>query len=194
MAKPKRPSFEWHHTKGILKKNWILKHLHVLPAVVVLFQDIEWNDPQWSEKLLQCASNIQTLKNSLEGRNTKIALVLLQKGAPAAPGEDLTATERSANLTSKCDINAKMLFVLPNNDHLLAYTIRLESAFLELAQSYYTQMAKQIRVHRDQLTNAHMALKIRHQFKLGLIAEIRMDYNIALKYMHTTHNNISTFI
>ncbi len=44
----------------------MLKHLHVLPAVVVLFQDIEWNDPQWSEKLLQCASIVQSLKNSLQ--------------------------------------------------------------------------------------------------------------------------------
>lgn len=44
-------------------------------------------------------------------------------------------------------------------------------------------MAKQIRMHRDQLTDAHMALKIRHQFKLGLIAEIRLDHQAALKYI-----------
>lgn len=76
-----------------------------------------------------------------------------------------------------------MIFVLPYQEHLLGYTYRLEASFLELAQSYYTQMAKQIRLHRDQLTDtAHMALKIRHQFKLGIIAEIRMDHAAALKY------------
>lgn len=64
---------------------------------------------------------------------------------------------------------------------ITGYTYRLESSFLELAQSYYTQMAKQIRLHRDQLSDAHMALKIRHQFKLGMIAEIRMDTQAALK-------------
>lgn len=66
VSKPKRQTYEWYQPKGILKRNWMLKHLHVLPAVVVLFQDIEWNDPQWSEKLLQCASIVQSLKNSLQ--------------------------------------------------------------------------------------------------------------------------------
>lgn len=117
------------------------------------------------------------------------------------PGEDLVATERNAHLASACDINPKLIFVLPHNDHLMGkdqksqeilrlfyiclypigYTFRLESSFLELAQSYYTQMAKQIRLHRDQLTDAHLPLKIRHQFKLGMIAEIRMDTQAALK-------------
>lgn len=68
VSKPKRTSYEWYHPKGILKKNWMLKHLHVLPAVVVLFQDIEWNDPLWSEKQLHCAAQMQTIKNSLQVR------------------------------------------------------------------------------------------------------------------------------
>lgn len=66
VSKPKRQSYEWYQPKGILKKNWMQKHLQVLPAVVVLFQDIEWNDGSWSEKQLQCASLMQTLKNSLQ--------------------------------------------------------------------------------------------------------------------------------
>lgn len=66
VAKPKHPSYEWTHPKGILKRNWMRKHLHVLPAVIVLFQDIEWNDPQWTEKQYQCASLMQSLKASLQ--------------------------------------------------------------------------------------------------------------------------------
>lgn len=62
IVKPKRQSYEWYHPKGILKRNWILKHLHVLPAVIVWFQDIEWNDPEWTEKQYQCVSFIQTIK------------------------------------------------------------------------------------------------------------------------------------
>lgn len=68
VVKPKRQSYEWYQPKGILKRNWILKHLHVLPAVVVLFQDIEWNDPEWTEKQYQCASMVQTIKNSIQVR------------------------------------------------------------------------------------------------------------------------------
>lgn len=63
MVKPKRQSYEWYHPKGILKRNWTLKHLHVVPAVIALFQDIEWDDPEWSQKTYQLASLVQTFKS-----------------------------------------------------------------------------------------------------------------------------------
>ena len=69
VVKPKRQSYEWYHPKGILKRNWILKHLHVLPAVIVLFEDLEWNDPEWTEKQYQCVSTMQTIKNSIQVTN-----------------------------------------------------------------------------------------------------------------------------
>ncbi|SPP76212.1 trafficking protein particle complex subunit 11 isoform X1 [Drosophila guanche] len=186
VAKPKRASYEWYHPKGILKRNWMLKHLHVLPSVVVLFQDMEWNDLQWTEKQVQCAGTVQALKNALQERNTRLCLVLLQKAAPLPPGEPVAgeqvAAERAASLTSACGITSKMLFILPHTEHLMGYTLRLESAFLDMAQSYYAQMSKRIRNHRDQLSAAHTTLKIRHQFKLGFVAEMRQDFSTAQKH------------
>lgn len=97
--------------------------MHVLPAVIVLFQDIDWNDPQWTEKQYQCASLMQTIKNLTHGRNTKLAIVLLQKSSPNSAGElDSISNERTANLASVCDIHQKMIFVLPYNDHLMGNT------------------------------------------------------------------------
>lgn len=183
VAKPKRASYEWYHPKGILKRNWMLKHLHVLPSVVVLFQDMEWNDLQWTEKQVQCAGIVQALKNALQERNTRLCLVLLQKAAPLPPGEDLLAAERAASLTSACGITSKMLFILPHTEHLTGYALRLESAFLDMAQSYYALMSKRIRNHRDQLTAAHTSLKIRHQFKLGFVAEMRQDFSTGQKWV-----------
>lgn len=69
-AKPKRQSYEYYNPRNILKRNWMLKHLHVLPSCIVLFQDIEWSDPQWVEKQKQCATQIQQLKNSLQVGNS----------------------------------------------------------------------------------------------------------------------------
>lgn len=63
----------------------------------------------------------------------------------------------------------------------IGYTLRLESAFTEHAQTYYTQLSRQVRAHRDQLTATHQQLKIRHQFKLGFYAEMRSDPSTALK-------------
>lgn len=39
-------------------------------------------------------------------------------------GEDVVAAERAATFCSACDISAKSLYVLPQTDHLLGYTIR----------------------------------------------------------------------
>ncbi|XP_031630878.1 trafficking protein particle complex subunit 11 [Contarinia nasturtii] len=177
VVKPKR-QYEWYHPKGIIKRNWILKHLHVLPAVIALFQDMEWNDPDWTDKQFQCLSLVQSIKNSMQTRHTKIVIVLLQKSTNA---DDVSSSDRLSTLAAKCDINQKMIFVLPYNDNLMGYTLRLESAFLDHAQSYYLQSSKQVRAHRDQISS-HYGLKIRHQFKLGFYCEMRLDLNSALKH------------
>uniref|UniRef100_A0A1B0CG32 Trafficking protein particle complex subunit 11 domain-containing protein n=1 Tax=Lutzomyia longipalpis TaxID=7200 RepID=A0A1B0CG32_LUTLO len=183
VSKPKRQSYEWYHPKGILKRNWILKHLHILPAVVVTFHSIELSDPTWAEKQLQCTSAVQTLRNSLQGRLSRLAIVLIQSGSSGrVPGDELATTERISNLASACDISPKMIFVLNHSDHLMGHILRLESAFLDVAQSYYTQIIKQIKMHRDQLSANHQVLKIRHQFKLGFMSEMLHDFTTALKY------------
>ncbi len=48
--------------KGILKKDWISKHLHVIPSVMVVFYDLDWDDAQWKEKETECASRVAVLR------------------------------------------------------------------------------------------------------------------------------------
>ena len=57
--KPKRNSYEWFIPKGILKRNWMVKHLFELPAVVVVWMELDWNEPNWNEKRLELASRVQ---------------------------------------------------------------------------------------------------------------------------------------
>lgn len=54
---------------------------------------------------------------SLKGRHTKLMIVLLQKSTNQT--DDALAGERLSTLASKCDINQKMIFVLPYNDNLM---------------------------------------------------------------------------
>jgi hypothetical protein len=63
------------------------KHLNHAPAVVIMFYDLDWNDPQWAEKQTECASRVKSLKLTLDGRHTKIALVLIQQDPPIPNGE-----------------------------------------------------------------------------------------------------------
>lgn len=61
-VKTKRNSYDWYVPKGILKKNWMLKHLNELPAIIVIFYDLDWNDSSWNEKMIECASRVQSLR------------------------------------------------------------------------------------------------------------------------------------
>ncbi|XP_058808677.1 trafficking protein particle complex subunit 11 [Phymastichus coffea] len=191
-VKPKRNSYEWYIPKGILKQNWMNKYLNEVPAVVVVFYDLDWHDPMWNGKKMECASRVQSLRANLEGRNTKIAVVLIQKDPPPPPGtEDLIATERATALCGACELPAKTLFFLPYADHLLGYVFRLEHVLYELAQSFYHQEYRIVKSHRDQLNKtAHQYLFVRHQFKMAFFNELRQDQNAAYKHYQQSYNNL----
>lgn len=62
VIKPKRNSYDWYIPKGILKRNWMHKHLFGVPAVIVVFYELDWNDSSWNEKMIECASRVQSLR------------------------------------------------------------------------------------------------------------------------------------
>ena len=37
----------------------MMKHLRELPAVVVIFFELDWTDPDWNEKKLECAGKVR---------------------------------------------------------------------------------------------------------------------------------------
>ncbi|XP_014475297.1 PREDICTED: trafficking protein particle complex subunit 11 [Dinoponera quadriceps] len=194
-VKPKRSSYEWYIPKGILKRNWMNKYLNDIPSVVVVFYDLDWSDPLWNEKKMECASRVQSLRASLDGRSTKIAVVLIQRAIQPPPGaEDVVATERATALCGACDLTAKFLYILPHADHLLGYTSRLETAFYDLAQNFYHHEYRNIKSHRDQLTkNVHQYLFVRHQFKMAFLNELKQEQHLAQKhYMQAYHNLLET--
>ncbi|XP_073257117.1 trafficking protein particle complex subunit 11-like [Porites lutea] len=182
-AKSKRSTYEWYIPKGILKTKWMHKHLYLSPAVVVMFYELDWDDSQWKEKQTECASKLEKVRSSLQDQNTKVAVVLIQKNAPLPPGDDLQALERAATLCSACDLSAKSLFVLPHTDHLIGYTIRLENAFYDLAQSYYHGECRRVKAHKEFLNKGtHQLLLVRHQFKIAFFNELRQDPHSAIKH------------
>ncbi|XP_023290786.1 trafficking protein particle complex subunit 11 isoform X2 [Orussus abietinus] len=192
MVKPKRNSYEWYIPKGILKRNWMPKYLHEIPSIVAVFYDLDWNDATWNDKKIECASRVQSLRAVLDGRSTKIAVVLIQHCAPPPPdAEDVVATERAAALCGACELPAKMLYALPHGDHLLGYVSRLESALYELSRSFYYHEYHVVKAHRDQLNKTtHQYLFVRHQFKMGFLNELRQDQHIAYKHYSQAYNHI----
>uniref|UniRef100_A0A674IJC6 Trafficking protein particle complex subunit 11 n=1 Tax=Terrapene triunguis TaxID=2587831 RepID=A0A674IJC6_9SAUR len=148
-CRTKRTSYEWYIPKGILKTGWMNKHLNLVPALVVVFYELDWDEQQWKEKQSECATRVEIVRQSLQGRNTKVAVVLIQKKTPLPPGEDVIASERAAALCNACDLSGKSLFVLPHTDHLVGYIIRLENAFYEHAQTYYYTEIRRVKSHKE---------------------------------------------
>lgn len=190
-SRPKRTSYEWYIPKGILKTSWMHKHLEQIPAVVVVFFDLDWDEFMWKERQMECSTRVEIVRNSLSGRGTKVCVVLVQKNAPLPPGEDVMAAERAASLCSACELSAKSLFVLPITDHLLGYTIRLENAYYEMAQSYYHTEARRVKTHKDYLNKTtHQLLFVRHQFKIAFFNELKQDTHTALKHYKQAYGHI----
>lgn len=190
-CRTKRTSYEWYIPKGILKTGWMNKHLNLVPALVVLFYELDWDDPQWKEKQSECATKVEIVRTSLQGRNTKVAVVLIQKKTPLPPGEDLVASERASSLCNACDLSGKSLFVLPHTDHLVGYIIRLENAFYEHAQTYYYTEIRRVKSHKEFLNKTtHQLLFVRHQFKIAFLSELKQDTQNALKYYRTAYSLI----
>jgi len=183
-----RTSYEFYIPKGILKRHWMNKHLYRLPALVVVFYDLDWNDPQWKEKQTECASKVAVVRSSLQGRNTKIAVVLIQENMPLPPGEDPQAAQRAKALCQACEFQSDSLFVLPFSDHLQGYVTRLEAAFYEIVQSFYSEKAKFVKQHKELLNKSqHQLLYIRHQFKVAFFSELKQDISLALKHFKQSY-------
>ncbi|KAG7269692.1 hypothetical protein CRUP_009754 [Coryphaenoides rupestris] len=164
-CRTKRTSYEWYIPKGILKTGWMNKHLNLVPALVVLFYELDWDDPQWKEKQSECATKVEIVRTSLQGRNTKVAVVLIQKKTPLPPGEDLVASERASSLCNACDLLA-----------------RVENAFYEHAQTYYYTEIRRVKSHKEFLN------KTTHQFKIAFFSELKQDTQNALKYYRTAYS------
>uniref|UniRef100_H3APD6 Trafficking protein particle complex subunit 11 n=1 Tax=Latimeria chalumnae TaxID=7897 RepID=H3APD6_LATCH len=191
-CRTKRTSYEWYIPKGILKTGWMNKHLNLVPALVVVFYELDWDEAQWKEKQSECATKVEIVRQTLQGRNTKVAVVLIQKKTPLPPvsiGEDVIASERAAALCNACDLSGKSLFVLPHTDHLVGYIIRLENAFYEHAQTYYYTEIRRVKSHKEFLNKTtHQLLFVRHQFKIAFFSELKQDTQNALKNYRAAYN------
>uniref|UniRef100_T1IXF1 Trafficking protein particle complex subunit 11 n=1 Tax=Strigamia maritima TaxID=126957 RepID=T1IXF1_STRMM len=189
-GKSKRSSYDFYVPKGILKTNWVKKHLYLVPSLVVVFYDLDWDDPMWNEKKMECETKIEIVRAALDARDTKVALVLMQKNS-IVPGDDGTTKAAAMSICSACDLSTNCLFVLPHTDHLHGYILRLENAFYDLAQNYYHLKIRTVKNHLDELkTTTHQLLFVRHHFKIGFFSELRQDITTALKHYKQAYSNL----
>ena len=97
------------------------------------------------------------------------------------------------SMCNACELGFKQLFLLPNDENLFSYVIRLEAAFFEMVQQYYSNEAKRVRGHRDavvRMQSLNLPLMVRHQFKIAYFNEFRQDRQTALKHYQQAYANL----
>lgn len=43
------------------------KHLNLVPALVVVFYELDWDEPQWKEKQSECATRVEIVRYDAAG-------------------------------------------------------------------------------------------------------------------------------
>ena len=55
-------NYESYTPAGILKRSWMKKHTTEIPSVLIVFFDLDWKDPEWDNKKLECASRVEIVR------------------------------------------------------------------------------------------------------------------------------------
>eukprot|EP00053_Salpingoeca_punica_P015497 m.143074 g.143074 ORF g.143074 m.143074 type:complete len:1113 (-) comp16731_c1_seq1:222-3560(-) len=167
---------------GILKARWMSKHMFEVPSVVVVFFELEWEDPAWDSRREQCSRLLQSLREASGGRATKLVVVLLQDHV--LPEGHPICEARAPAFRTACGLNAKhSLFVLHKQDPSLRGTVaRLEAAFLESSKQYYGEAIAHVRSRLDALNqHAEQMLVTRYLFKMAFFCELKQERRDALR-------------
>ncbi|CAM6085659.1 unnamed protein product [Calypogeia fissa] len=169
---------------GILKADWLAKHRTRSPAVLAVLLDREqvYGDPiQW----LRVCENIDTIKNVIRGRNTKLVIAIVQPTLSGDVNEDrLTALRKRAEIDAKnC-----LVFITGDPTELKRSLSRLGSVMGELANIYYRDEGRRVKLRLEKKTYSSVELSVRYNFKVAVFAEFRRDWVTALKFYETAYS------
>ncbi|VDN27514.1 unnamed protein product [Cylicostephanus goldi] len=87
-----------------------MKYIDRVPALIVLFLDLDWDHASWIEKKTEAESKCASLRASV-GQSSRVAVVLLQQRSVPTSSDDPLATERAHELCQICHLTPRQLFV-----------------------------------------------------------------------------------
>lgn len=141
---------------GVLKHDWPLKysctspnietlptrlntassHINVRPALIVLFVELDWNHPEWTQKRIECESKIASLRQNLNCRDTRVVLTLIQNQECLSHQDENQMKDRAAELCSSLQLTEKQLFVFPKHENYDNVALRLDELFYTYARFF----------------------------------------------------------
>ncbi|PIN18622.1 hypothetical protein CDL12_08701 [Handroanthus impetiginosus] len=176
---------------GILKRDWLSKHRTRIPAVVAaLFSshDVSGDPAQW----LQVCNDLENLKATIRGRNIKLVVVVVSQ----AGHKDDTSEDRMIALRKRAEVDLKNLIIFVPDDQLeLKQSLsRLGTAFADLANAYYRDEGRRVKVRLEKKSFSSMELNVRYCFKVAIYAEFRRDWLEALKFYEDSYHALREMV
>ncbi|KAG8387391.1 hypothetical protein BUALT_Bualt02G0016400 [Buddleja alternifolia] len=182
---------------GIMRRDWLSKHRTRIPAVVAaLFSshDVSGDPAQW----LQVCTDLENLKATIRGRNIKLVVVVVTLSGH----KDNTSEDRMIALRKRAEVDSKNLIIFVPDDELElkqslsrhVALIMLSTAFAELANIYYRDEGRRIKVRVEKKSFSSMELNVRYCFKVAVYAEFRRDWLEALKLYEDAYHALREMV
>ncbi|KAI3450924.1 hypothetical protein Pfo_007589 [Paulownia fortunei] len=190
---PKKPPRENSEpVGGILRRDWLSKHRTRIPAVVAaLFssRNVSGDPAQW----LQVCTDLENLKATIRGRNIKLVVVVVSQSGH----KDDMSEDRMIALRKRAEVDSKNLIVFVPDDQLelkQSLSCRLYTAFADLANTYYRDEGRRIKVRLEKKSFSSMELNVRYCFKVAVYAEFRRDWPEALKLYEDAYHALREMV
>ncbi|CAA0841573.1 Unknown protein [Striga hermonthica] len=176
---------------GVIKRDWLSKHRTRIPAVVAaLFSssDISGDPAQW----LQVCNDLENLKVTIRGRNIRLVVVVVCE----AGHKDDISEDRMIALRKRAEVDSKNLIVFVPDDPLeLNQSLsRLWTAFADLANTYYRDEGRKIKMRLEKKSFSSLELNIRYCFKVAVYAEFQRDWSEALKMYEDAYHALRELV
>ncbi|GAA0156773.1 hypothetical protein LIER_14182 [Lithospermum erythrorhizon] len=177
--------------KGILKRDWVLKHRTRVPAVVAAMFRVEQlgGDPaQW----LQVCTDIESIRSVIQGRNIKLVVVVVTQ----SNSKDDLSEDRMIALKKRAEVDAKQIILFaPNEEPEFTQSLeRLGSIFSELANSFYKDEGRRVKARLEKKNYDTIEQYIRYCFKVAVYAEFRRDWSEAHKQYEEAYHAVREMV
>lgn len=176
---------------GILKIDWLWKHRTRVPAalIVLLTREEVYGDPaQWA----QVCTNLDTIKNIIRGRNTKLVVVVVQ--STFSNGD--VVEDRMLALRKRAEVDPKYLltFVSQELSEQKRSLARVGSILAESVNTFYREEGRRIKLRLEKRTFSSIELSVRYNFKVAVYAEFRRDWVESLKSYETAYSLLQEIV
>lgn len=99
---------------GIFKSNWLNKHHHLLPSVVLFTTTfcVDWSPSEWARRETGLLERYSSLKSSLSYREAKIIIVAIKTGVGSVDKDVMD--DRIISLKRHLQLDSKSFVLLSN--------------------------------------------------------------------------------